>query len=327
MKDKWLTQENIIKREFELYKQSFYDNDIDENIALYNRTLKTFVEYDFNMPQTIFFIISDDEIVLGRKTISELYLSHELKSINCSRIKDNMFLGILKSYTYKNRKIVLKYYPFTNSEKKQKFYDIIKNIISYDIYYPFHFKYYKTNLEQTSNDLNWKVNNKIAHYLSVGEKHLRNYTVDIIKKYNLNPKIVYDPACSTGEFLQTIKKVIPSCRTIGHDMSEEMVNYSKKNVDESYCCNAFDSPLKNESVDLLVLRFLNGGVVDTESAEKLFALLVKKVKKNGHIICIGHTPILIKSNKFEKYNLELIQKIGFDKNSNSIFQYYFARRR
>ena len=327
MKNKLLTQEQIINREIELYKQSLKDINVDDKIPIYDRKCIEFVEYDFNMPQTIFYITNNNTVILGRKTISQLYLNNQLKSINCSNITQNMLLGILKDCNYKDRKILLEYYPFTNQEKSKMFDNIVKNRKLYDIFYPFRFKYFDTNLEQTSDNLNWNVNDEIASYLSTGEKHIRNYTIEIIKKYKLNPKIVYDPACSTGEFLKTIKDVIPTCKTIGHDMSEDMVNYSKKNVDESKCCNAFDSPIENNSVDLLILRFLNGGVVNTNDANKLFDLLIKKVKKNGYIICIGHTPILIKKEKFKDLNLELIEQIGYNKNYNSIFQYYLARKR
>lgn len=327
MKEKLLNQDEIIKREFELYKKSLNDFGINSDKEIYNRSTTTFIEYDFNMPQTIFYIIRGGDIIFGRKTLSHLYLAGKLKSINCSNIKYNMLFGVLKSANYNNRKIEIEYYPFTNKEKKQQFNKIVDDIKNYEIYFPFRFKYYDTNLEQTSSNLDWKIDDRIANYLSVGEKHIRKYTIKIIKNYHLNPKIVYDPACSTGEFLKTIKDVVPHCKTIGHDMSKEMVDFSKKNVDESKCCDAFASPINDNSVDLLVLRFLNGGVVDSDNAKKLFELLVKKVKSKGYIICIGHTPILINSKMFEALNLELLEKIGHDESVNSIFQYYFAKKR
>ena len=327
MKEKLLTQEKIIAREWEIYHQSFDDSKVESDISIFNRQIKVFEEYDFNMPQTIFYVENNDMIVVGRKTISDLYINHKLKSINCSKITNNMLLGILSSSSYKNRKIKIQYYPFTNREKEQYFENIKNNTCKYDLYYPFHFKYFDSNMEQTSNNLDWKIDDEIANYLSIGEKHIRDYTINIIDKYKLKPKIVYDPACSTGKFLLTIKNKLPLCKTIGHDMSKEMVEYSRKNVDESACYNAFNSPLKNESVDMLILRFLNGGVVSTNDAELLFDSLIKKVKKNGYIICIGHTPVLIKRKKFKNNNLELLEKIGYDNETNSIFQYYFAKRK
>ena len=88
-------------------------------------------------------------------------------------------------------------------------------------------------------------------------------------------KIVYDPACSTGEFLSDYKNSFPKSHTIGHDLSQEMIDYAKDYVDESFCCNAFDSPLKDNSVDLMFLRFLNSEVVNTQMAYKIFKVFFR----------------------------------------------------
>ena len=325
MKTSLLSQEGIIKREKILYKKSFKEIN-ESNMEVDKRKVKTFIEWDFNMPQTIFFIYLGDLIICGRKVMSELYREGKLKSINCSKITYNMILGYLKNYSYNSRKIILKYIPLNNEEKIEIFKRIVKSRTAY-IDYPFRFKFFDSNLEQTSNDLSWKVDDKIANYLSIGEKHHRDYTRRIIKRYVDNPKIIYDPACSTGEFLYNLKKIYPNSITIGHDLDPSMVDYSKKYVDESLCCDAFDSPIKNDSVDLLVLRFLNGGVLSTEDAKKLFKKLINKVKKDGYILCIGHTPILLSHDDFISLNLNVKKSIGYDKNTNSIFQYYLVQKR
>ena len=134
--------------------------------------------------------------------------------------------------------------------------------------------------------------------------------------------VVYDPACSTGEFLSDYKKGFPMSYTIGHDLSQEMINYAKDYVDESCCCNAVDSPLKDKSVDLMFLRFLNSEVVDTRMAYKILKVLIKKVKRNGLIVCFGHTPVLIRKEMFMKYGLTPVICNGYDKDRDSIFQYY-----
>lgn len=138
----------------------------------------------------------------------------------------------------------------------------------------------------------------------------------------MNNKIIYDPACSTGEFLEDFKKNYPKSYTIGHDLSQEMVDYAKNFVDESCCCNAINSPLKEKSVDLMFLRFLNSEVVTTKDAYKIFKVLVSKVKKNGIIVCFGHTPVLITKKWFIENNLRPIICNGYDSDRDAIFQYY-----
>ena len=322
-----LSQDEIIKREYLLHTKSYIDIK-DKNKELFKRKSNQFVEFDYNMPQTIFFIFDDSSsnIIVGRKTLSQYYLNKQLESLNCSRIQYNMLLGILKGTDYSNRKIIIDYFPFSQEEKKFVFDNITKNLNNYNIEYPYRFKFFDTNLEQTSDDLDWNVDEEMANYLSTGESHIRKYTCKNLIEHQINPKTIYDPACSTGEFLKSLKKVYPKATTIGHDLSKSMVDYSRKNVDQSLCCDAFNSPIKNESIDLLLLRFLNGGVVDTENAHKLFDVLIKKVVRDGHILCIGHTPILIKKEDFINSNLNVIDSIGYDKESNSIFQYYLAKK-
>ena len=279
------------------------------------------------MPQTIFYIVdTKGNIIVGRKTLSQYFLNNELKSLNCSRITYNMILGVLYNVDYRNRKINLMYYPFTQDEKKFVFENIRKNKKNFFIDYPFRFRYFNTNEEQTSDNLNWDVDEKLAKYLSIGESHIRNFAKENLMQNNINPKVIYDPACSTGEFLKDLKEIFPDSTTIGHDLNESMVKYSKKNVDKSFCCDANNSPIMDKSVDLLVLRFLNGGVVDSVSAKKLFDKLIKKVVDDGYILCIGHTPILIPKTHFDEQNLSLIDTIGYDEKSDSIFQYYLAKK-
>jgi len=49
---------------------------------------------------------------------------------------------------------------------------------------------------------------------------------------------LYDPACSTGQFLSTMREALPKAYLIGQDLSAHMVSFAKKRVDEIYCGNA-----------------------------------------------------------------------------------------
>lgn len=327
MNNEVLSQKEIIKKECNLYNESF--EEIEEaNIPLQKRKQKFIIEYDFNMPQTIFYIYDKlGNIVVGRKLLSDYYIKGKLKSLNCSRITYNMILGSYSSHNYNKRKITISYQPFSLKEKKKYLEKIIKNLNDYYIEYPFHYKFFETNLEQDSKSMNWRINQSIATYLNLGESHIRSYAKKNLLMRSINPKVIYDPACSTGKFLETLKKIFPNAKTIGHDLSQVMVRYSQKFVDESYCCDAINSPIEDNSVDLLLLRFLNGGVVSAKDAYKLFDFLLKKVKKGGYILCIGHTPILISHNHLKELNLDIIDSIGYEEKTKSIFQYYLIRKK
>ncbi len=319
------TYEEMEEIEKKIYKKYFFSSNelckIDiENIC--SRNTKVFDDRDYNLPQNIFIIKNYKGItIVGRKLWSVLSIENKINAINCSMITAPMLLGVLKGRSRNNRKIKIEYYPFTNIEKNTIFEELKENR-KFDIYYPYKYRDYITNKEEVSPETGWSFNPAKKEYLGYGEVHLRNYTKEYFKGFDLANKNIYDPACSTGEFLNDFKKNHPRCHTIGHDLSQEMISYAKDFVDESCCCNAIDSPLRDESIDLMFLRFLNSEVVSTSSAYKIMKKLLPKMKKKSLIVCFGHTAVLITKEWFHKNGLKVLSCNGFDEKRNAIFQYY-----
>lgn len=315
-------------KEIEIYNHLYFNNDeikdidkIDIDIIL-NKNIEKFEDYDYNLPQNIFLIEKyKGKIIVGRKIRSVLRIENKINAINCSMITAPMLLGFLNKRILKNRKIIIEYFPFTNEEKKYIFNEIKKDR-NIDIYYPYKYREFYTKKEEISPDTGWSFNPEKKEYLGYGEVHFRKFTETFLKETNKKYKIVYDPACSTGEFLYDYKKNFPNSHTIGHDLSEEMIAYAKDYVDEHLCCNALNSPLEDNFVDLMFLRFLNSEVVSSYNAHKILKILIKKVKKEGLIICFGHTPVLIRKKTFEKYGLIPVMCNGYDFSRDAIFQYY-----
>lgn len=167
----------------------------------------------------------------------------------------------------------------------------------------------------------------MASSLSLGEKNIREYTISILKQFgNLNRKKVFDPACSTGEVLHTIKSNFPECYTIGQDLNPQMVNYAKDKLDEVYLGGSINNCIPEESVDFVFFRFLNVEVVSTEMVYKLFNSLIKKCKIGGYIIVFGHTPVLVNSKYMEYMGFEILQRNGVTKDKKRIFQYYLLKK-
>lgn len=293
-----------------------------------NRDTITYFEKDYNRPQSIFFIpVNSNTILFGRKTISVLYKKGLIPSRNCSLISDEMIIGILYDYKKQNRDIIINYYPLFPGERKYIFNEIKFNKCL-DIVYPFKFFKYDENIEVDSPADGWKIFDNTREILYNGEKHFREYTLDFLKGIDIKQKSVFfDPACSTGDFLYSIKKEYPFITAIGQDLSSEMVEYSKDKLDIVYQGDSLNSKVKDDSVDFLFLRFLNSRVVTTEKAIALYECLEKKVKKGGYIICFGHTPILLKISELKKKNYKLISCHGYTKEYDSIFQYYIFRRK
>lgn len=326
-----LTYAQFMEIENEIYEEEHIDNTVEEKkfIAkdILNRPVSFFEDRTYNLPQSIFFIKYDNYIIFGRKIRSVLSFENKINAIHCSMITASMLLGILKSEKHESKKIEIEYYPFLKSEKLYIF-NKIKRDRMVDIYYPYKYLDINTNKEECSPITGWTLTPEKVIYLGYGEEHIRKYTIKFLNNNNILKKgdIVYDPACSTGQFLNSIKQAFPFCKTIGQDLSKEMVEYAKDYVDEIYCGDSINSPLEKESVDLMFLRFLNSEVVTTKYAYELFDSLINKVKKNGIIIIFGHTPVLLKEEYFEKVGLKVIERNAYDEQHDCIFQYYVLRR-
>lgn len=246
-----------------------------------------------------------------------------------SRVTADMLLGIYSGLDEKNDKIYVTYFPLKNGEKLFAF-DLVKDDADIELSFPL-----VTTADLTvmstwmdfwpNRSQNWP-KERLIQFLSDTEPHLRKYSEQVLKKMKKDKFTIYDPACSTGEYLKYIKEKFKKAYTIGHDIDENMIKIAKNFVDECTCCNAEYSPIVKESIDILVLRFLNYSVVNSKTAERLFEILLTTVKKDGIIICFGHTPILLNAVFFKQYNLEVIGKIGYEESTNSIFQFYVIIR-
>jgi isonocardicin synthase len=324
--DKPLSSEKIEMIENEIYDKYFFtstnDNILIDVNAICRRGHDIFIDRDYNLPQNIFLMKSyKGKIIVGRKIKSILRIENKINAINCSMIIAPMLLGILKSRIKINKIIEVSYFPFYNTEKETVFNELKKNRMI-DIYFPYRYRDFISNKEEVSPSAGWSFNIDRKQYLSYGEVHLRDFTKNYFKSYNFKGKKIYDPACSTGEFLFEFKKHHPNSYTIGHDLSQEMIDQAKYFVDESFCCNAISSPLMNNSVDLLFLRFLNSQILSTAESYKIMRKLLTKVKTGGLIICFGHTPVLISKEWFIKNGIKVLNCNGYDKDRDAIFQYY-----
>lgn len=328
--EKPLTYEELLKIENDIYMNEQIGKEVNAgklNLEeVFNRDLEEFKDKTYNLPQNIFYINEyKGKTIVGRKIRSVLSFENKINAIHCSMITSSMLLGILKSGNQNGKDITIEYYPFTKSEKIDVFNEIKDNQLS-DIYFPFKYLDYYNDEEEKSPSTGWDLNPEKVIYLGYGEEHIRKYTISFLKNYMEDKITVFDPACSTGQFLYTIKQYYPNCKTIGQDLSKEMVEYAKKYVDEIYCGDSINTTIKDGSIDIMFLRFLNSEVVTTEYAHELFNNLYKKVKKGGMIIAFGHTPLLINIEYFRKLGLKVEQSIAYDEGYDCIFQYYVLRR-
>lgn len=328
----------ILDSEIEAIEKCIYDTEvIPDNTTAKNvnfdiiaeRPVAVFRDKTFNMPQNIFIIknFKNGVDIVGRKIISNLFLNKKINAVNCSKISASMILGILICKIIEGSNISIKYYPLEKSEKISIFSKIAKDR-GLNIEFPFRYKDFITNKEKQSPICGWSINEKKAVYLGEGEAHIREYIINYLNQNGLvkTGTAIFDPACSTGQFLYELKKEFPKCTTIGQDLSQDMVDYAKSYVDSVYCGDSIQPKVMKNSVDILLLRFLNSEVVTTVMAHRLFNSLIGVLRSGGVIFCFGHTPVLIRLKYFLIKKLDVIHTNGYSIDDNSVFQLYILKK-
>lgn len=278
------------------------------------------------MPQSIFFISIKDMVFVGRKTLSQKWIKGEINDLVCAHICKEMLLGVLANNQITENGVWIYYYPISASEKHTIFEDI-RSTSNAEITFPFPYLTKSEFREIESQPEGWTLCEDTAEDLARGEREICQFTIEFLRDFKFENKTLYDPACSTGHFLQALKQAYPSCRTVGQDLSKDMVRYARQFVDKVYHGDAIHSKIKDESVDMIFCRFLNSEVVTTEYAGQLFDAIAKRLKPDGYLFVLGHTPILLNAAYFTKSGFKVIRTHGYDEPSQCIFQFYVLQKR
>ncbi|KAK3092969.1 hypothetical protein FSP39_009506 [Pinctada imbricata] len=239
-----------------------------------------------------------------------------------------MILGLFVDQRVTESKVILHYYPFENAEKLL----LMKNVIESDgktgeLVFPYSLLRESSGKELCSPPEGWIVDDAFDVMLGCGEERIRQFTIQFMKSVNISKATLYDPACSTGVYLSTLKNAFPDAYTVGQDLSQQMADMSRERVDKVYCGNAMEPKISQGTADFVYVRFLNSEVVTSAEAEELLSALLPTVKKDGYIIIFGHTPVLLSSANFLALkDFNLIQSLGVAVDKTGIFQYYILQR-
>lgn len=297
------------------------------------RPLTRLNESSFGLPQSIFFLNigkagnPDFRRLVGRKILSDMWLAYKIPEIHCSMVTADMILGMYYEQRVTDSSIELFYYPIHKSEKLKIMADIMNGgLTNIEIVNPFPLLRPTTRKELCSPPEGWIVDDAYDVMLSCGEDRIRDYTKQFLATINLTTPKLYDPACSTGVFLSTLKKAFPNSYTIGQDLSQQMADFSKERVDEVHCGNAMFPKIEPYSADVVFVRFLNSEVVTSTEAEELLKALLPTVKVRGYMVIFGHTPVLLSSANFMINEFSLEQCVAVDVNKIGVFQYYVIKR-
>jgi isonocardicin synthase len=299
---------------------------------LKTRKLERLVEKHWDLPQSIFFLtfnIGPTKYRLtGRKLLSDLWIQNKIPEIHCSFITAGMILGVFSDLRISEASVNVFHHPLTNGEKLRIMKEITdQRIDNVELIYPFSLLRESSRKELCSPTDGWVVDDAFDVMLGCGEEKIRAYTIKFLKTLNSKNLVLFDPACSTGVFLSTLKNAFPDSFTIGQDLSKQMVGFSKTRVDEVHWGNAMKPKISPGSADVVFVRFLNSEVVTSAEAEQLLTALLPTVKTGNYMVIFGHTPVLLSSAHLSMIdNFIVKQCIGTADDKSGIFQYYVLQR-
>jgi isonocardicin synthase len=172
----------------------------------------------------------------------------------------------------------------------------------------------------------WSERAKKPELLDDDEIFMRRIVGDYLQNQLEAGAIIYDPACSSGAFLESMKAFCPTSFTIGQDCNPDMVTLAKQKVDKAVQANSIGPVVDADSVDAVVCRFLNLDVVTSQDARELFQAISGTLKSGGLMIVLGHTPILLSPDWMLTQGFRFRRGVGKSDFSQGIFQFYVLEK-
>jgi len=277
-------------------------------------------------PQRFFFFKINGFEYVGQKLLSPIVTEHGSPGFFCSLIKPEMLLGSCQRIQCSQEGVEITFDQLSASERKSVFQSLLDDP-SIDIYFPFNQMGINHRREVCTPDEGWFVTEERAQILGLGESHLRDISARLVASSALENPVVYDPACSTGEFLAYVKGKNPNAKVIGQDLSKEMIELARKKIEHAYVGNSLDPRVPAESCDFVFFRFLNSEVVNTSLAKSLFDSIITRLKSGGTAVLFGHTPVLITRALMEESGFDVLSCHAALDNRSAVFQYYVIRKR
>lgn len=330
----------IVLREVERYQQYHIDISCPSATGIHweevcARKPEMYFEKFDELPQSIFVMKfwraadSQNHVLVGRRLLSHQWIANKIRELHCSHVRAGMLLGVLADERVQEDGVLVYYYPLTAEEKRFHMHDVVtKHLNDIEIAFPFPPLQTPLKTEIHCPDEGWEIDETLALQLGEGEVFLRDYSIKFLKTLGREDLFLFDPACSTGQFLATMKSGFPNSFTFGQDLSPCMVKYAKHRVDEARCANALDPQVPDETADVEFVRFINSEVLKARDARLMIGPLLKPLKTGGYMITFGHTPVLVSTSDFKmSERFEILQCVGGDPEWDGVFQYYVCKKK
>lgn len=272
-------------------------------------------------PFDLFLAVTPPHRWVGRKTPARGAGTPPQK---CCLVESHMLCGLLERDQLTAEGVALHYRPLRDDEKRLV-HEAFTTSPRHDLHYPYA-RIGPDGAEPVADPGFWRPTPERVRELDRDEEPLRRHALSTLERHGIEPGVIYDPACSTGAFLSTLKQHFPGALTVGQDASVEMAAYAGTHVDRVVAADARNPVLGNGEADLVVCRHLNVDVVTAADARALFGTAAGTCRDGGWMIVLGHTPVLLASEHFEADGLEVVERSGATPDGAAVFQFYLLRK-
>ncbi|GAB2805643.1 class I SAM-dependent methyltransferase [Streptomyces daliensis] len=283
-----------------------------------------FMAWD-DKPYDLFFLDVDGLRLFGRKTPAAYPDPASGTELKCTLVEARMVLGVAEREQVFQDGVVVHYRPLPDAERTALFAKATQDPMC-DLYHPYARLDGAERTEILSDPEFWTDSSERVDELDHAESVLRDYTVKRLREHGFDGGTVYDPACSTGAFLSAVKQAFPQARTVGQDLSADMVRHAGTRVDEVHHGDSIAPALSPGSADLVVCRHLNACVVPTRQAHELFLAAAGTCRTGGLVVLLGHTPVLPSAQWCASLGMTVEQRTGRTPSGHALFQFYVLRR-
>ncbi|WP_065258295.1 class I SAM-dependent methyltransferase [Pseudomonas bananamidigenes] len=270
----------------------------------------------------VFFLRMNDEVWVGRKLVQR---DRHFRWQATSVLKPGMLLGPHLHSLWGDEGLSIGFRAVSAERKAQTFERALRQADS-EIVFPFPVLD-ACGREAVCPDDFWQCSESLVELLNDDEQHLREHCAGLLQANAESGAMIYDPACSTGEFITRLARALPDCRFLGSDRSASMIEHARQvhrgtRVEFRLldAIEAFDAGIH---CDVLILRFLNAEVLTRREARAAFESLIRCVKPGGTILVFGHTPVLIPVTWLAAtHHLQLESSVAARPGKMELFQFY-----
>ncbi|PMW97075.1 class I SAM-dependent methyltransferase [Pseudomonas sp. FW215-R2] len=270
----------------------------------------------------VFFLRLNDQVWVGRKLLQR---DRHFRWQASSALKPGMLLGPHLHSLWGDDGLSIGFRT-VSAEKKTQIFERALHQADSEILFPFPVLDAAGREAVCSADF-WQCSLVLAEQLNTDEQHLREYCAGLLQAITATGALIYDPACSTGEFIAHLARALPDCLCLGTDRSASMIEHARQTHGRTSvefrlldASEAFDAGIH---CDVLILRFLNAEVLTRREARAAFESLIRCVKPGGTILVFGHTPVLIPVAWLAvTHHLQLESSVAARPGQVELFQFY-----